>query len=151
MTEIQKKKLEIELTKFANTMHDKYNVKLSILVEAIKKKENKPSLFEIEKACITAMHEVYPESISIKSLKSRTRKEFYPLIRQIFAYFAWEYNYSFSASGLHIEKDRTTMIFSQKKISGLVSINDKRCLRIFNIAKQIIKEKYVGTVSKDSK
>ena len=151
MTEIQKKKLETEISKFVNTMCHKYSVELNILVKPIEKKENKPSLFDIEKACVTAMHEIYPESISIKNLKSRTRKEFYPLVRQIFAYFAWEYNYSFTASGLHIEKDRTTMIFSQKKISGLVSINDKRCLRVFNIAKQIIKEKYVGTVSKDSK
>lgn len=145
-------KLKLDIEKFKIEMASKYNAKLSIITLSTDLEENaKPTLNEIKKCCVQVMHDIYPESINIKDLKSNTRAKFYPMIRQVYGYLGWKYNYSYAATGSLIKKDHSTIVYSKKKVEDMLFIKDKKYTRIFNAVNNLINEKYVGTVSKNVK
>lgn len=148
----KKEKLKLDIEKFKSLMISEYNAKLSIITLSIGEEKNtKPTLSEIKKCCVEAMHDIYPESINIKDLKSNSRAKFYPMVRQVYGYLGWKYNYSYAATGSLIKKDHSTIVYSKKKVEDMLSINDKVYTKIFNIANNLIQEKYVGIVSENVK
>lgn len=143
---VDEKKLKAEIEKFKLSIASKYNVELSIFSRAINSKTIRPTLNQIKNSCLDAMREVYPESINIKDFKSNTRAKFYPMVRQVYGYFGWKYNYTYAAIGDLIKKDHSTIIYSKKKVEDMLSIKDKKYTEIFNIAENLINEKYVGNI-----
>lgn len=143
-------KLNLAIKRFKNEIALKYDVELTIISKLLDGKALKPTLNQIKNGCIIAMHEIYPESIGIKDLNSKTREKFYPMVRQVYGYLGWQHGYSYAAIGSVINKDHSTIVYSKKKVEDMLSINDKDFLKIYNTANNLIQEKYVGTISKNA-
>ena len=138
---IKSKDVEEEIAKIKKQFQEKYGIKLVVLTPA----DNVYRLTISETAEIIDRNLVkYSMENYKKPAKKKSRREDAVIHSQAFCKICKEFNYGPSEIARFLEKDHSTVIYSIRKASDLLSINDNRFLTVYNTVKREIINKMHG-------
>ena len=144
----KKQKIEEEIKRFESLMIAKHNIQVKIYTRSLNADVNVILLPELKDLCIKAMHELYPETIKIKTLRSKSRIHHFVVVRQIFSQIAYRKGYTCQAIGAFLKKDHSTITYSKQKVDDYLHVGDVEYTKVFNAIQKLLKN--VGTISEDN-
>ena len=143
-----------DIQRFKKAFYNKHNKAVEVELEDISVIEDKVilSLNFMRKLAEDVMFREHPNFRKKyrKGLKAKRRQHEFVIWKQVFSYIAWINRYSKSEIARELNQNHATIIYSTRNIEGLLSINDRQCLFVYN---NLLKEyyKYVGINAKDTK
>jgi chromosomal replication initiation ATPase DnaA len=137
---IKSEEVEEEIAKFKKQFQEKHGIKLIVLSPA----DNINRLTIPEAAEIINRHLVKYSALHYKKpAKKKSRREDTVIHSQAFCKICKDLNYGPSEIARFLDKDHSTVIYSIRKASDLLSINDNRFLTVYNsVKKEIINKMY---------
>ena len=142
-----------DIQRFKKAFYNKHNKAVEVELEDISVIEDKVilSLNFMRKLAEDVMFREHPNFRKKyrKGLKAKRRQHEFVIWKQVFSYIAWINRYSKSEIARELNQNHATIIYSTRNIEGLLSINDRQCLFVYN---NLLKEyyKYVGINAKDT-
>lgn len=138
------KELEEEIAKVKEQFKTKYDVKLIILSPA----DDVKRLTIPETGEIVSRHlDKYAIDGEGRFKRKRSRREDLVIHHQAFCKICKDLNYGPSEIARYLNKDHSTVIYSIRKATDLISINDNRFLNVYNsVKKEIIEKMYGGNI-----
>lgn len=129
------KEVDELISKFKKKIFDSYGIKLTILTPA----DNVYRLTIPETAAIVNRHLVkYTLNNKKKAidLQNKTRRDDRVLHHQVFCKLCKDMNYTLTEIGRYLDKDHSTIIYSIRRATDMIYINDNRFLTVYNSVKK---------------
>ena len=134
------KDVEELISKFKKRIFDSHGIKLTILTPA----DDIYRLTIPETADIVNKHLLkYNFNNKKKSvdLQNKSRRDDRVLHHQVFCKICKDMNYTLTEIGRYLDKDHSTIIYSIRRATDMIYINDNRFLTVYNsVKKQVINE-----------
>tara|TARA_B110000467_G_C18320080_1_gene484509 strand:- start:2032 stop:2403 length:372 start_codon:yes stop_codon:yes gene_type:complete len=108
----------------------------------------RPTVSQIEKACVQVMHEMYPDYINYTNLNVLLRKREIVMFRKIYCYLGYHAKYTCDHVGQHVNRDHSSVIHGKNSVEDMLHIKDKAYVEAMQKVTKII-QKYVGTTPKN--
>lgn len=138
---IKSKEVEEEIARIKKQFEEKYGIKLVVLTPA----DN------IYRLTIPETGEIVNRNLAKYSIdhykkiaKKKSRREDAVIHSQAFCKICKEFNYGPSEIARYLEKDHSTVIYSIRKATDLLSISDNKFLTVYNTIKKEIENKMYG-------
>ena len=145
MTNNQHNRLDNDIVKFKQTMLTQYGIEIIVFQKLNGEGENRPTLQQIHKACITTMHMLYPELENIKKLSVLNRTKDLVMFRKIYCHIGHSMRYTCHAVGKYIERDHSSVVHGRNSVDDMLYIKDKSYIDAFDKVNKLINT-YVGTI-----
>ena len=134
------KEVDELIYKFKKKIFSVYGIKLTILTPA----DDVYRLTIPETAAIVNRHLVkytLNNKKKVIDLQNKSRRDDRVIHHQAFCKICKDMNYSLTEIGRYLDKDHSTIIYSIKRATDMISINDNRFLMVYNsVKKEVINE-----------
>lgn len=142
--------LDQEIFKFKELLLTKYGVDVYIYEKLNSSGFMRPTVSQIENACVEVMHEMYPELKNHTNLSTQLRTKEVVMFRKIYFYLGYHAKYTCNFIGKKVNRHHASVIHGKNSVEDMIYIKDKEYAEALEKTTKII-NRHVGITPKNLK